>query len=207
MKLIFASNNLHKLEEARAILSDFEILSLAEIGLHADIPETADTLEGNSMQKADYVFEWYKDHHDTMSNDVIGCFADDTGLCIRALEWKPGVITARWAGEACNPADNRAKTLKLMKGISDRYAEFRTVVTLILWGEPQSIDTPLKQQFVGTVEGNISEEEWGEKGFGYDPIFIPEGHELTFAQLPTEYKNSISHRARAMKKLADFFGK
>ena len=207
MKLIFASNNIHKLEEARAILSDFEILSLAEIGLHADIPETADTLEGNSMQKADYVFEWYKDHHDIMSNDVIGCFADDTGLCIRALEWKPGVITARWAGEACNPADNRAKTLKLMKGISDRYAEFRTVVTLILWGEPQSIDTPLKQQFVGTVEGNISEEEWGEKGFGYDPIFIPEGHELTFAQLPTEYKNSISHRARAMKKLADFFGK
>ena len=207
MKLIFASNNLHKLEEARAILSDFEILSLAEIGLHADIPETADTLEGNSMQKADYVFEWYKDHHDTMPNDVVGCFADDTGLCIRALDWKPGVITARWAGEACNPADNRAKTLKLMKGISDRYAEFRTVVTLILWDEPQSIDTPLKQQFVGTVEGNISEEEWGEKGFGYDPIFIPEGHELTFAQLPTEYKNSISHRARAMKKLADFFGK
>ena len=207
MKLIFASNNIHKLEEARAILSDFEILSLAEIGLHADIPETADTLEGNSMQKADYVFEWYKDHHDIMSNDVIGCFADDTGLCIRALEWKPGVITARWAGEACNPADNRAKTLKLMKGISDRYAEFRTVVTLILWDEPQSIDAPLKQQFVGTVVGNISEEEWGEKGFGYDPIFIPEGHELTFAQLPTEYKNSISHRARAMKKLADFFGK
>ena len=162
---------------------------------------------GLSMEKADYVFEWYKDHHDTMSNDVIGCFADDTGLCIRALDWKPGVITARWAGEACNPADNRAKTLKLMKGISDRYAEFRTVVTLILWGEPQSIDTPLKQQFVGTVEGNISEEEWGEKGFGYDPIFIPEGHELTFAQLPTEYKNSISHRARAMKKLADFLGK
>ena len=142
-----------------------------------------------------------------MPNDVVGCFADDTGLCIRALDWKPGVITARWAGEACNPADNRAKTLKLMKGKSDRYAEFRTVVTLILWGEPQSIDTPLKQQFVGTVEGNISEEEWGEKGFGYDPIFIPEGHELTFAQLPTEYKNSISHRARAMKKLADFFGK
>ena len=207
MKLIFASNNIHKLEEVRAILSDFEILSLAEIGLHADIPETADTLEGNSMQKADYVFEWYKDHHDTMSNDVKGCFADDTGLCIRALDWMPGVITARWAGEACNPADNRAKTLKLMKGKSDRYAEFRTVVTLILWDEPQSIDTPLKQQFVGTVEGNISEEEWGEKGFGYDPIFIPEGHELTFAQLPTEYKNSISHRARAMKKLADFFGK
>ena len=207
MKLIFASNNIHKLEEVRAILSDFEILSLAEIGLHADIPETADTLEGNSMQKANYVFEWYKDHYDTMSNDVIGCFADDTGLCIRALDWKPGVITARWAGEACNPADNRAKTLKLMKGISDRYAEFRTVVTLILWDEPQSIDTPLKQQFVGTVEGNISEEEWGEKGFGYDPIFIPEGHELTFAQLPTEYKNSISHRARAMKKLAGFFGK
>ena len=207
MKLIFASNNIHKLEEVRAILSDFEILSLAEIGLHADIPETADTLEGNSMQKADYVFEWYKEHHDTMSNDVKGCFADDTGLCIRALDWKPGVITARWAGEACNPADNRAKTLKLMKGKADRYAEFRTVVTLILWDEPQSIDTPLKQQFVGTVEGNISEEEWGEKGFGYDPIFIPEGHELTFAQLPTEYKNSISHRARAMKKLADFFGK
>ena len=207
MKLIFASNNIHKLEEARAILSDFEILSLAEIGLHADIPETADTLEGNSMQKADYVFEWYKAHQCSMPNDVVGCFADDTGLCIRALDWKPGVITARWAGEACNPADNRAKTLKLMKGISDRYAEFRTVVTLILWGEPQSIDTPLKQQFVGTVEGNISEEEWGEKGFGYDPIFIPEGHELTFAQLPTEYKNSISHRARAMKKLADFFGK
>ena len=207
MKLIFASNNLHKLEEARAILSDFEILSLAEIGLHADIPETADTLEGNSMQKADYVFEWYKAHQCSMPNDVVGCFADDTGLCIRALDWKPGVITARWAGEACNPADNRAKTLKLMKGISDRYAEFRTVVTLILWDEPQSIDTPLKQQFVGTVEGNISEEEWGEKGFGYDPIFIPEGHELTFAQLPTEYKNSISHRARAMKKLADFFGK
>ena len=207
MKLIFASNNIHKLEEARAILSDFEILSLAEIGLHADIPETADTLEGNSMQKADYVFEWYKDHHDTMSNDVIGCFADDTGLCIRALDWKPGVITARWAGEACNPADNRAKTLKLMKGISDRYAEFRTVVTLILWDKPHSLSAPHKQQFVGAVEGQISEEERGEHGFGYDPVFCPEGQVLTFAQLPTEYKNTISHRARAMKKLADFFCK
>ena len=108
MKLIFASNNIHKLEEARAILSDFEILSLAEIGLHADIPETADTLEGNSMQKADYVFEWYKAHQCSMPNDVVGCFADDTGLCIRSLDWMPGVYQGRWDDRALEKARAKA---------------------------------------------------------------------------------------------------
>ena len=205
MKLIFASNNLHKLEEARAILPEFEILSLGDIGLHADIPETSDTLEGNSQQKADYVYAWYKTHQAQLPSDVVGCFADDTGLCIRALNWQPGVYTARWAGEECNPADNRAKTLQLMAGIADRYAEFRTVITLIYWATPHSLLTPVNKQFVGLVEGHISTEERGEHGFGYDPVFVPENQTLTFAELPSEFKHSISHRGRAMRQLTDFF--
>lgn len=207
MKLIFASNNAHKLEEARAILPDFDILSLSEIGLHVDIPETADTLEGNSQQKADYVYTWYKQHQSQLPEDVVGCFADDTGLCIRALEWQPGVYTARWAGENCDSTANRQKTLQLLSGIADRYAEFRTVVTLIYWDQPYSVAQPHQEQFLGIVEGRIAEEERGSLGFGYDPIFIPKNQCLTFAELPAEYKNSISHRGRAMRKLVSFFQK
>lgn len=195
MKLIFATNNAHKLEEARKILPGFEILSLAEIGLHADIPETADTLQGNSLQKAEYVYKWCLANKDSLLQDVAGCFADDTGLLIRALHDAPGVYTARWAGEDCNPADNRAKALRLLDGVEDRAARFCTVVTYI------RMDGSM-EQYEGEVRGRIATEESGDHGFGYDPIFIPEGYDETFAVLPSELKNSISHRARAMQAFA-----
>lgn len=206
MKLIFATNNAHKLEEARAILSDFEIVSLSEIGLHADIPETADTLHGNSLQKADFVYAWLRSNPEALAADVAGCFADDTGLEIEALGGQPGVYTARFAGEECNPAANRAKTLRLLEGEENRAAQFRTAVTLYYWGGADgSFEHPHKELFEGIVKGSISTEERGDHGFGYDPVFIPEGYTDTFAVLPAELKNSISHRARAMAALAAFF--
>jgi len=206
MRLIFASNNAHKLEEARAILSQYEIVSLSEIGLDADIPETADTLQGNSQQKADFVYEWLLRHPSALTADVVGCFADDTGLEISALGGQPGVHTARWAGEDCNPANNRAKTLRMLEGVDDRAAQFRTVVSLIYWdGVEHTVEHPLVRQFEGKVEGRIATGEFGTNGFGYDPIFSPEGYTETFAQLPSSVKNSISHRARAMAALAAFF--
>jgi len=198
MKLIFASNNAHKLEEARAIMPQLEVLSLNDLGMHEDIPETQPTLEGNSLQKAEYVQHWCEAHSDRIPADVIGCFADDTGLEIEALNGAPGVYTARWAGEACNPADNRKKALQLLAGVQDRRAQFRTVVTLILF------NTGARHTFEGIVRGSISTEERGNGGFGYDPVFIPEGYENTFAELPISLKNTISHRAKAMKKLANF---
>lgn len=197
MKLIFATNNAHKLEEARLILPDVEILSLNEIGLHADIPETSDTLLGNSQQKSDFVYNWCVEHAKCLSTDVNGCFADDTGLEIAALKNAPGVYTARWAGEDCNPANNRKKALTELAGKTDRKAQFRTVVTYIMWNELGG-DT-IKGYAEGIVKGTISTEERGEHGFGYDPIFIPEGYTETFAELPSETKNGISHRARAMQ--------
>ena len=183
MKLVFASNNAHKLQEVRAILTEHEILSLEDIGCHADIPETADTLEGNSLLKAQYIYDHYH----------CPCFADDTGLEIAALGNAPGVYTARWAGEPSNPAENRKKALRLLQGQANRAARFRTVITIIRDG--------ITEQVEGIVNGSIALSEAGDGGFGYDPLFIPEGYDRTFAELPAKVKNTISHRARALQAL------
>ena len=186
-KLVFATNNLHKLEEVRAILgSDVEVLSLRDIGCTADIPETADTLEGNALLKARFVASRYG----------VDCFADDTGLEVAALDGAPGVYSARFAGPGCTPADNVRKLLGLMQDAGDRSARFRTVVALIRGGKEYC--------FEGMVGGTIARTPAGCGGFGYDPVFVPEGYDRTFAELPPAEKNRISHRARAVAKLADF---
>ena len=187
-KLVVATNNAHKLEEIRSILgSEIEILSLADIGCHADIPETADTLEGNALIKARYVYSHF--HTD--------CFADDTGLEVDALGGLPGVHTARYAyPDRHDPEANMLKLLDALKEKTNRNARFRTVIALIENGE--------EHLFEGTVEGSIARAKQGTEGFGYDPIFIPEGESQTFAQLGEDTKNSMSHRARAAHKLAAF---
>ena len=186
-KLVFATNNPHKLEEVRAILgSDVEVLSLRDIGCAADIPETADTLEGNALLKARFVASRYG----------VDCFADDTGLEVTALDGAPGVYSARFAGPGCTPADNVRKLLGLMQDAGDRSARFRTVVALIRGGKEYC--------FEGMVGGTIARTPAGCGGFGYDPVFVPEGYDRTFAELPPAEKNRISHRARAVAKLADF---
>lgn len=191
MELIFASNNLHKLEEVRKILpQDIHVLSLNDIGFHHEIEETGTTLSENSRIKAEAVHEWLL-HHPEVEWD--GIFADDTGLEISALNGAPGVYTARWAGEDCVAANNRAKALAELQGETNREARFRTVVTLIRGNKTEQVD--------GIVDGEIATEERGEGGFGYDPVFIPAGYDKTFAQLPAETKNNISHRARAMEAL------
>lgn len=188
-RLVFATNNAHKLEEARQIISDgFEIVSLAEIGCHDDIPETADTLEGNALIKA----RWVKDRYG------FDCFADDTGLMVDALGGAPGVYSARYAGEHCSPSDNVAKLLDEMDGLSDRKAHFSTVIALVADGEEHC--------FEGSVAGSIATEPHGDGGFGYDPVFIAEETGRCFAEMSAEAKNSISHRGRAMRKLRDFLG-
>lgn len=186
-KLVFATNNSHKLQEARQIISDgFEIVSLAEIGCHDDIPETADTLEGNALIKARWVKERYG----------YDCFADDTGLMVDALGGAPGVYSARYAGEHCSPADNVAKLLEEMKGKSDRGARFATVIALIAGGEERC--------FEGSVGGTIAESPHGDGGFGYDPVFVAEETGRCFAEMTADEKNAISHRGRAMRALRDF---
>ncbi len=195
MKLVFASNNAHKLEEVRRIMpSGIEVLSLSDIGFEADIEETGTTLEENSLIKAETVAAFIHDrlmNGDAALNGVDGVFADDTGLEIDALGGKPGVYTARWAGE---PAANRKKALSELAGRTDRGAQFRTVITLIkVNGERLAVS--------GIVRGRIAEEEYGHGGFGYDPVFIPEGYDKTFGELPAEIKNSISHRSRALAEL------
>lgn len=187
-KLVFATNNAHKLDEIRAILGDeIEIVSLADIGCHTDIPETADTLEGNALQKARYVYEHY--HCD--------CFADDTGLEVEALDGAPGVHTARYAyPDRHDPEANTRKLLDALKEKSSRRAQFRTVIALILNGEEHLFD--------GRVKGSIATEKRGTEGFGYDPVFIPEDSGKTFAELGVEAKNRISHRARAVARLCEF---
>lgn len=191
MRLIFASNNQHKLEEVRQILpSEICVLSLNDIGFHHEIEETGSTLSENSRIKAEAVHAWLKAHPEV---EWDGIFADDTGLEIAALHGAPGVYTARWAGEDCVAANNRAKALRELQGQSDRKARFRTVVTLIRGDKAEQVD--------GIVDGEIATEERGEGGFGYDPVFIPEGYGKTFAELPAEVKNGISHRARAMEAL------
>lgn len=187
-KLVFATNNPHKLEEIRAILgSKLEILSLADIGCDADIPETAETLEGNALIKAHYVYDNYK----------LDCFADDTGLEVDALHGFPGVHTARYAyPDRHDPEANMIKLLEALRENNDRNARFRTVIALIEKGK--------EHLFEGVVEGVIAREKSGTQGFGYDPVFIPEGNSKTFAELGEDIKNTISHRARAVQKLAEY---
>ena len=191
MKIVFATNNKHKLEEIKDILGkDFEIVSLAEIGCHEDIPETGGTLEENARQKSSYVVEHY----------VQNCFADDTGLEVEALGGEPGVHSARYAeGTDHDSEANMRKLLANLEGKANRKACFRTIISLIIDGK--------EYQFEGKVEGRIATEKHGTEGFGYDPIFIPEGYDKSFAELGEEIKNQISHRARAVKKLAEYLGR
>ena len=189
-KIVFATNNEHKLREIRAILHDeTEVLSLSDIGCHTDIPETADTLEGNALIKAHFVYDNYG----------YDCFADDTGLEVEALDGKPGVRTARYAGDDQDSQANMRKLLREMKGKDNRNARFRTAIALILDGE--------EHLFSGEVRGTITTEPMGDKGFGYDPVFIPEDTGKTFAQLREDIKNHISYRARAVAKLTEFLNK
>lgn len=187
-KLVFATNNAHKLEEVSAILGDkIELLSLKDINCDADIPETADTLEGNALLKAEYVYKNYG----------LDCFADDTGLEVEALNGAPGVYSARYAGgEGHNAEANMQKLLHNMEGKDNRKAQFRTAVSLILNGK--------EYLFEGVIKGQIIKEKHGTSGFGYDPIFMPDGYDKTFAELGNEIKNQISHRAIAVNKLCEF---
>lgn len=190
MKLCFATNNKGKLQEIKALLDGkFEIVSLQEIGCLEELPETKDTIEGNSLQKAEYVWQHYK----------VSCFADDTGLEVKALNGAPGVYSARYAGPDCSPEDNMILMLHKMTEHKDRTALFRTCITLILEGKIH--------QFEGKVKGEILFARQGEKGFGYDPIFKPEGYEKSFAEMTMEEKNKISHRGKAVKALAEFLNK
>ena len=187
MKLVFATNNKHKLQEVRDIVGDrVEVLSLNDIDCHDDIPETAETLQGNALIKARHIYEKYG----------LDCFADDTGLEVEALGGEPGVYSARYAGEECNSEANMLKLLQNLTGKNNRNAQFRTVIALIIDGE--------EKLFNGIVKGTISNEKKGDSGFGYDPIFIPEGYTESFAQMSGEMKNSISHRFRATKQLSDY---
>lgn len=188
MKLVFATNNKHKLDEVRKITAqhNIEVVSLADIHCHDEIPETADTLEGNALQKAQYIQDKFG----------LDCFADDTGLEVEALDNAPGVYSARYAGPGHDSEANMQKLLQEMEGKTNRKARFRTVIALII-GDKQYC-------FSGIVNGTITREKKGENGFGYDPIFIPEGYEQTFAELGDFVKNKISHRAKAVEQLDHF---
>jgi XTP/dITP diphosphohydrolase len=186
-KLVFATNNAHKLRELNEILSDeFELLSLNDIGCSDDIPETGETLEANAAQKSFYIWDKYG----------INCFADDTGLEIEALNNEPGVYSARYAGESKSAEANVEKVLLKLKGIDNRKARFRCVISLIIDGK--------EFQFEGIVNGVIIKEKRGTTGFGYDPIFVPDGFQHSFAEMAPEEKNSISHRGNAVEKLVKF---
>ncbi len=199
MKIVFATNNQHKLQEIRDILgSDYEVVSLKEIGCDVDIPETGNTLEENALQKAQYVYDHYH----------LSCFADDTGLEVETLDGAPGVHSARYAeGTDHDSEANMAKLLRELDGKENRKARFRTVICYI---EKKDVCpcgcTSIKKihQFDGIIEGHIATRKQGTEGFGYDPIFVPEGYDQSFAQLGEEIKNGISHRARAVAKLAEY---
>ncbi len=187
MKLVFATNNRHKLQEVRDILGErVEVLSLKDIDCNDEIPETGTTLEENALIKA----RWVKDKYG------YNCFADDTGLEVEALGGAPGVYSARYAGEECDSQANMLKLLENLTGKSNRNAQFRTVIALIIENKEILFD--------GVVKGVISEKKMGDAGFGYDPIFIPEGYGMSFAQMESTLKNSISHRYRATEKLNDY---
>ena len=192
--IVFATNNAHKLSEIRQILGNsIEVLSLKDIGCDVDIPETGSTLEENALQKAQYVFDHY--HLDV--------FADDTGLEVEALNGDPGVYSARYAGDGHDSEANMAKLLKELEGKDNRRARFRTVIALIQKVGGLSCVQRIKL-FDGIVNGQIIGERRGGEGFGYDPIFLPDGYDQTFAELGMDIKNEISHRARATAKFADF---
>lgn len=186
-KFVFATNNAHKLEEVAAILGDkIELLSMKDIGCHADIPETADTLAGNALLKARYIYERYH----------VDCFSDDTGLEVEALDGAPGVYSARYAGDAHNSEANMQKLLHELEGCDNRKAQFHTVFALIIDGK--------EHLFEGIIKGEIVRNRKGTSGFGYDPIFVPEGYSQTFAEMGNDEKNKISHRAIATQKLCKF---
>ena len=187
-KLVFATNNAHKLEEVAAILGDqVELLSLNDIACQTDIPETAETLEGNALLKSSYI---YKNYH-------LDCFADDTGLEVEALNGAPGVYSARYAGgEGHDAQANMLKLLHELDGMENRKAQFRTAISLILDGK--------EYLFEGVIKGEIIKEKRCDSGFGYDPVFMPEGYDRTFAELGNDIKNQISHRALAVQKLCEF---
>ena len=201
-RIVFATNNQHKLQEIRDILgSDYKVVSLKEIGCNVDIPETGNTLEENALQKAQYVYDHYH----------VSCFADDTGLEVEALDGAPGVHSARYAeGTDHDSEANMAKLLRELNGKENRQARFRTVISYI---EKQDVCpcgcTSIKKihQFEGIVNGHIATEKHGTEGFGYDPIFVPEGYDQSFAELGEEIKNGISHRARAVAKLVEYLKK
>ena len=208
-QVVFATNNRHKLEEAQNILgNDFKILSLADIHCHEELPETSDTLEGNAFQKASYVWEHY------LKGGAIPVFADDTGLEVEALGGEPGVLSARYAAidgdleQSHDSEANMKKLLRKLEGEENRKARFRTVVSLIMDDGDDTTEVPLymekSHQFEGIVNGQIIRERRGTTGFGYDPIFQPDGYEQTFAEQGADIKNQISHRARAMQKLAEY---
>lgn len=185
--LVFATNNSHKLTEVQSLLDGkFEVKGLKDIGCNEDIPETADTLEGNALLKSKFVYE----------NFGFDCFSDDTGLEVKSLNMEPGVYSARYAGPQKNSEDNIQKLLKELSSKNNRLARFRTAVSLIIDGE--------EHLFEGIVNGTIAMQKSGESGFGYDPVFIPEDHEKTFAEMTKEEKNLISHRGLAIKKLVSF---
>lgn len=187
MKLVFATGNVNKAEEIRSMLPEgTELLTLKDLDLTEDIPETSPTLEGNAILKANYIVEHFG----------LDCFADDTGLELISLNNEPGVYSARYAGEQRNSEDNMDLLLKNLQGKEDRSAQFRTVIALHLEGQMHT--------FEGIVTGKIIEEKRGEKGFGYDPIFVPDGYTTTFAEMSMDEKNKISHRGRAFKKMFDF---
>lgn len=187
MKIVFATNNAHKLDEVRQVVGEkFEIVSLRECGIVEDIPENEPTLEGNALAKARYIYE----------RTGFNCFADDTGLEVDALGGEPGVRSARYATDGHDDEANKCLLLERLQGEENRAAQFRTAVALILGGK--------EYLFEGIVRGDIATEQHGEGGFGYDPLFFPEGGDLTFAQMSSEEKNAISHRGRAVRKLAEF---
>lgn len=191
MKIVFATNNKNKLAEIREMLGDkIEVMSLADINCHEDIPETSDTLEGNALQKAHYVYDKYG----------MSCFADDTGLEVDALGGEPGVYSARYAGgEGHDCEANMAKLMDKLGDNDNRKARFRTVIALITGSGEDDV-----KLFEGVAEGDIIREKRGGEGFGYDPIFRPEGYDKTFAELGHEIKNKISHRAKAVQKLVEY---
>lgn len=187
MELCFATNNEHKLREVRQLLGDqHRVLSLSDIGCVEELREDQDTLEGNSLQKAQYIFDRYQ----------VSCFADDTGLEVEALQGAPGVYSARYAGDQRNDNDNIRLLLKNLDKSVNRRARFRTIITLVMQGEVH--------QFEGIANGEILTSKRGEHGFGYDPIFLPEGHQKSMAELTSAEKNAISHRGRATQKLVAF---
>lgn len=186
-QIVFATNNKHKLDEVRAIVGMyFDVLSLSDIGCHEDIPETGDTFEENAIMKARYIKEKYG----------YDCFADDSGLEVTALNNAPGVFSARYAGEPSNSLRNIEKLMQNMQGIANRSARFRTCIALLYAGE--------EYIFEGCIEGSIIDTLRGENGFGYDPLFTPQGYDITFAEMSSDEKNKISHRAIATKRLVEF---